>query len=154
MPGTSQDILCIQPNCVWWRIVQIRVVHVLHSMDYETHNPRRYLRCLWNLLSEGSCIFCKKGQLDRFRFFLEGMATAQKYCCVVSSCLDCVSKQGWYLGWWWWCVDRFSQWLVNIQLIAKSEENTILSITSGRNNIFSNIYIFKTKIGVRSISLL
>ena len=41
----------------------------LYSMDYETHNPRKYLRCLRKLVSEELRIFCRKGQLDRFPFF-------------------------------------------------------------------------------------
>ena len=67
--------------------------------------------------------------------FFEDMATARKYYSRIVAWsgrdeIACRNKDGMW-------VNRFSQWLVNISIVASSEENTILSIKVGTHDATS-----------------
>ena len=122
-------------------------------MDYETHNPRKYLRCLRKLVLEWLGSFKKKGSSIPLAFYLEGMTIARKYCCVVCSWLDCMSKQGWYKRMTmicWQIVTVTCQHFINGN---KWTKHYFVHSFWWKQCSFEYVF-FQTKIGVRSISLL
>ena len=113
-------------NCllsIWWLLINRATKWLPHNCQTQLPLQAPLFLSAQSLSKQFPCFgspypqLWYKRNLDHFRFFLEDMATAQKYCCVVSLWRNCLSKRGWYVA-WQWCVDRLSQWLVNISLKA------------------------------------